>query len=91
MNRASIKRKLTSINLFSTVFVVILMGLSVAIVELVYQKAELLEDTKLQAAVIAKNSISSLLFIDQKRAEDTLASLRSNIDIEHAAIYMRDG
>ncbi len=91
MNRASIKRKLTSINLLSTVFLVILMGLSVAIVELVYQKAELLEDTKLQAAVIAKNSISSLLFIDQKRAEDTLASLRGNIDIEHAAIYMRDG
>ena len=79
------------INLFSTVFVVMLMGLSVVIVELVHSKAELLTDTKLQAAVIAKNSVSSLLFIDQKRAEDTLLSLRGNLDVEHAAIYMRDG
>ena len=91
MNRTSIKRKLTLINLFSTGFVIILMGLSVVIVELVYHKAELLEDTKLQAAVIAKNSVSSLLFIDRKRAEDTLAALRGDLDIEHAAIYMSDG
>ncbi len=91
MNNASIKRKLTLINLFSTGFVVILMGLSIIVVELVHQKAALLEDTKFQAAVIAKNIVSSLLFVDQKRAEDTLASLRGDLDIEHAAVYMRDG
>ncbi len=91
MNRGSIKSKLTLINLFSTVFVVILMGLSVVIAELVHSKSEMLTETKLQAAVVAKNSVSSLLFVDEKRAEDTLVSLRGNLDVEHAAIYMKDG
>ncbi len=91
MNITSIKHKLTLINLFSTGFVIIMMGLSVLIGELVHQKAELLTDTKSQAVVIAKNSVPSLLSTDQKRAEDTLAFLRGDVNIEDAAIYMRDG
>ena len=91
MNRVSIKLKLTLINLFSTGFIIILMGLSVFIAELLHDRAELMKDTKSQAAVIAKNSVSCLMFTDQKRAEDTLASLRGISDIEQAVIYLSDG
>jgi PAS domain S-box-containing protein len=91
ISRVNIKLKLTLINLFSIGFVTVLIGFSVFVAALIHNKSELLTDTKSEASLIAKGSVSSLLFMDQKRAEDTLASLRGDFDIEQAAIYMRDG
>jgi len=91
MRITSIKSKLSLINLVSIGFIITLIGLSVFIEEFVRVRTELLTDTTSQAVIIAKNSVSSLLFGDRNRSEETLVSLRNIPDIEQAAIYTKDG
>jgi methyl-accepting chemotaxis protein len=91
MRTTSIKSKLSLINLVSIGFIIALIGLSVFIEEFIRARTELLTDTTSQAVIIAKNSVSSLLFNDQSRSEETLASLRNISDIDQAAVYTKDG
>jgi signal transduction histidine kinase/DNA-binding response OmpR family regulator len=57
----------------------------------IYQKQELLDGIESQASIIAKNSVSCLMFSDGERAEKMLLSLNYDRDIQQAAIYMKDG
>ncbi|MGD0283619.1 MAG: CHASE sensor domain-containing protein [Dissulfurispiraceae bacterium] len=91
MRTTSIKHKLSLINIISIGFIIILIGLSVFIEEFVRLRTELLTDTTSQAVIIAKNSVSALLFGDRNRSDETLESLQNISDIEEAAIYTKDG
>lgn len=91
MRTTSIINKPSLINLVSIGFIITLIGLSIFIEESVRVRTELLTDTTSQAVIIAKNSVSSLLFGDQHRSEETLGSPRNIPDIEQAAIYTKEG
>lgn len=87
----SIKDRLKLINIVSIVFVAVFISFSIFVVEFLYLRSQFVSEVRSQANIISNNSISSLMFMDQKRAEETLASLRNVSDIEHAAIYTNDG
>lgn len=87
----SIKDRLKLINIISIVFVAVFISFSIFVVEFLYLRSQFVSELRSQAKIISNNSISSLMFMDQKRAEETLASLRNVSDIEHAAIYTNDG
>ncbi|MGD0282602.1 MAG: ATP-binding protein [Dissulfurispiraceae bacterium] len=91
MGNASIKSKLTIINFFSIGIAITIMCIALFIYELKQHRAELLTDTISHARVIAQSSLSSIIFLDEKRAGETLTSLRNVPEIKQAAIYTKDG
>ncbi len=91
MGNASIKSKLTLINFFSIGLAITIMGMALYIYELKQHRAELLTDTISHARVIAQSSLSSIIFLDEKRAGETLTTLRNVPEIKQAAIYTKDG
>ena len=59
--------------------------------EWVSLRAALVDETRMQAAIVADNLAGSLMFGDQQAADEMLASLRKAEHLRSAALYGRDG
>lgn len=87
----SIKMKLVSIQLFTTVFILVFfMGIYLFTQYRQFESTAYNRMTTL-ANILGSNSISALLFFDNDAAEDVLESLGTQNDILNAIVYDHDG
>ncbi|NQV49294.1 MAG: HAMP domain-containing protein [Candidatus Marinimicrobia bacterium] len=87
----SIKLKLISIQLFTTLFILVFfVGIYLYSQ---YRQFETVAFNRMStlSEILGSNSISALLFFDNDAAEDVLKSLKTQPDILNAAVYDHDG
>jgi len=87
----SIKLKLISIQLFTTLFILVFF-VSIYLYSQ-YHQYESRAFTRMStlAEILGSNSISALLFFDNEAANDVLESLKSQTDILNAVVYDHNG
>jgi len=87
----SIKLKLITIQLFTTLFILVFFVSIYLFTQ--YHQYESRAFTRLStlADVLGSNSISALLFFDNDAADDVLESLETQTDIHNAVVYDHDG
>jgi len=91
MRTASLKTKLTLVNLVITgVALVLASGLLVGI-DFFRMREALLEDLQVQAKMIGANSTAALLFRDGKTGGEILSALSVSPNVTHASIVSEDG
>lgn len=88
--KGNIRRRLMSINLFSTGVTLISIYIILLVFGYFHFRSDLINDLEVQSNILIKNTIAALIFDDQRRAEETLASLRGMPDIAQAVIYTRN-
>jgi diguanylate cyclase (GGDEF)-like protein len=86
-----IKRKLVLISMVSTGAALLLVTVLLVINEYYSSRRALLDDVRVQAAMIAENSSAALAFRDRTGAREILGALSASPGIEQAAIYLADG
>jgi signal transduction histidine kinase len=87
----SIARKLVTMNMVVTAAALLLAGTSFFVYDIFAFRDSMVRYLSIQAQIIGSNSISSLMFNDQKSAEVTLNALKASTHIQHAAIYAANG
>jgi len=89
--RSGLSQKLTTISVLSTGSALLLVFLAFAVTSVMSHADDERKELISLADVIGINSVSSLLFVDRKQAEQTLAALAVKDDIVQAALFDRDG
>jgi len=87
----SIKTKLILIGVVISVFGLIVLGLTMAIMEVSIEKQKILKELNIQAKIIGDNSTASLIFNDPKSAGETLSALKANKNIDYCELYTKEG
>ena len=83
----SVKTKLISIIVFTTVVALVVVMGSYLALELSSYKKVMMDELRIQAQIVARNTSSALVFGDQKAAKETLKSLSADHDIVEAVIF----
>lgn len=86
-----IKRKLVLISMFSTGVALLLVAILLLVNEYYSYQRALLDDVRVQTAMIAENSTAALVFRDRSGAQEILGALAASPSIEQAALYTADG
>ena len=86
-----IKRKLMVIILMTTTAALLLAGIGILVFDSVFFKAQLQNDLRAQAQIIADNSTAAVSFEDEKSATEMLGALRERPHIVSACISRTDG
>ena len=86
-----LKQKLILIGLLTTAIAMLMAGGLMFAAEFASYRQSMVTDLMIKAEIIGKQCSAALLFNDRKDAEETLSSLRSDPDIEYAAVYTRGG
>ena len=89
--RSSLSQKLTAITVLSAGSALLLVFIAFAATSVLSHTDDERKQLSSLAGVIGANSVSSLLFVDQKQAEQTLAALAVKDDIVQAVLFDRDG
>jgi len=89
--RSGLSQKLTTISIVSTGSALLLVFLAFAVTSVLSHTEDERKQLISLADVIGVNSVSALLFVDSKQAEQNLAALAVKDDIVQAALYDRDG
>lgn len=87
----SIKRKLISITMLTSVAVLLLASAAFLVNDLVTFRNSMVYDLETLAQIIGTNSSAALVFNDPKAAEDTLAALSAKPRVVSAYIHTSDG
>ncbi|WP_172426024.1 putative bifunctional diguanylate cyclase/phosphodiesterase [Sulfuricaulis limicola] len=86
-----IKRKLVLISMSSTGVALLLVTILLLVNEYYSYQRALLDDVRVQTAMIAENSTAALVFRDRSGAQEILGALAASPSIEQAALYTADG
>ena len=86
----SIKRKLVLINMSTTGVALLLVMILLVVNEYYSYRRALLDDVRVQTAMIAENSTAALAFQDRSGAQEVLSALAASPSIEQAALYTAD-
>ena len=89
--RSGLSQKLTTISIVSTGSALLLVFLAFAVTSVLSHTEDERKQLISLADVIGINSVSALLFVDGKQAEQNLAALAVKDDIVQAALFDRDG
>ncbi|MFA9218864.1 MAG: ATP-binding protein, partial [Sphingomonadaceae bacterium] len=89
--RSSLSQKLTAITVLTTGSALLLVFVAFAATSVLSHTDDERKQLSSLAGVIGTNSVSALLFIDRKQAEQMLAALSVKDDIVQAVLYDRDG
>jgi signal transduction histidine kinase len=87
----SISTKLTWMNMLVSAVALFLACAAFFAYDLYTFRIGIVRNVSIQAQIIGDNTVSALLFNDQKSAEKTLAALNANPHLMYAQIYTRDG
>jgi signal transduction histidine kinase len=87
----SITTKLTRMNMLVSGAALLLACAAFVAYDLVTFRESMAHNLAIQAQVAGSNSVSALLFNDQRSAENTLSALKAAPNIVSAAIYAKDG
>jgi signal transduction histidine kinase len=87
----SIKHKLMLINLITTLVAVTVATTAILSLEILTYRQTMVEDLSTLADIIGSNSTAALLFNDEEVAKETLSALRSEPNIQYAALYLKGG
>ena len=87
----SVKQKLVTMMLITSVITLILASGGFVINELIIFRQDILEDTATLAKVVGVNSVSAITFNDQQAAAEILAALSVASDVISARIYTANG
>ena len=88
---ASLKRKLTLINVVSAAAALLLACAAFATYELVTFRGSMIRSLSTQAQIVGSNAASAILFADPDAAAVTLGALRAEPHVVWAGIYFPDG
>lgn len=86
-----LKRKLILIHLISTIAILAFVGTIITVNEVLSARKTFISDSEGLMEGLAKNSAASLVFRDQKDAEETLRVLQAFPDVRYAAIIDKAG
>jgi diguanylate cyclase (GGDEF)-like protein len=86
-----IKHKLVLISMSSTGAALLLVTVLLVVNEYFSYQRALLDDVRVQTAMIAENSTAALVFRDRSGAQEILGALAASPSIEQAALYAADG
>jgi signal transduction histidine kinase/DNA-binding response OmpR family regulator len=86
-----ISKKLTWMNMLVSGVAVLLACAAFFAYDLYTFRVGIVRNAAIQAQIIGDNTVSALLFNDQKSAEKTLSALDANPHLMYAQIYDRDG
>jgi methyl-accepting chemotaxis protein len=86
-----IKRKLRLITILATAVALLLAGTAIVAYEVTTYRTQKLQESAVQAEMLAASVTASLEFSDPKAARESLNTLRANPDFAAAAIYAADG
>jgi diguanylate cyclase (GGDEF)-like protein len=86
-----IKHKLVMISMSSTGVALLLVTVLLVVNEYYSYQRALLDDVRVQTAMIAENSTAALVFRDRSGAQEILGALAASPSIEQAALYTADG
>jgi len=89
--QTSIQKRVRAVILLASVIVLFVTAGAFVIYEAIDFRAQLVRNLSTLAAVIADNSVAPLAFDNKAIAEEILAALRAQSDIEAAAVYDDDG
>ncbi len=89
--RRSIQRKLTAINLISTVSALVVATAGFLVWDLMEYRSSLISDLTTQATIIGRQSVAALRFDDSNAAREMLAALAEKSNIELVAVYDAKG
>src|SRR5688572_17554000 len=89
--QTSIQKRVRAVILLASVIVLFVTAGAFVIYEAINFRAQLVRNLSTLAAVIADNSVAPLAFDNKAIAEEILAALRAQSDIEAAAVYDDDG
>ncbi len=87
----SIRYNLIRIIILAAGAALIISILSISTYSFIYYRNSIAHNLTVQAKMIGINSTASILFNNQKDAEETLSALKAVPNIVYAAIYTRDG
>jgi len=88
---SGLSQKLTTISIISTGSALLLVFLAFAVTSVLSHTEDERKQLISLADVIGVNSVSALLFVDSKQAEQNLAALAVKDDIVQAALFDREG
>ncbi len=86
-----LKQKLILIGLLTTAIAMLMAGSLMFAAEFASYRQSMVTDLTIKAEIVGNQCAAALLFNDRKDAAETLYSLRSDPDIEYAAVYTRGG
>jgi len=87
----SIKRKLITIILTTSAFVLLLTSSAFVTNEVFMLRRSMVEELFTTADIIGSNSSGSILFLDEKTAEENISALKANPQIMTAHIFLTTG
>jgi PAS domain S-box-containing protein len=85
--RDSLSKKLTVMNLLVSGGALILASTAFFAYDLITFRANLIDNTAIQAQIIGANAVSPLIFNDPRSAQSTLSALRASPHIVYAGMY----
>jgi diguanylate cyclase (GGDEF)-like protein len=91
MRTASLKTKLTLVNLVITGVALVLSSVLLVGIDYFRMRDALLEDLQVQAKMIGANSTAALMFRDSKTGREILSALSVSPNVTHASIVAQDG
>jgi PAS domain S-box-containing protein len=89
--RDSLSKKLTAMNLLVSAGALILASAAFFAYDVITFRANLIDNTSIEAQIIGSNAVSPLIFNDPRSAESTLSTLRASPHIIYAGIYTPKG
>ena len=89
--RDSLSRKLTAMNMLVSGGALLLASLAFFAYDLYTFRANLVNNTSIQAQMIGSNAVSPLIFNDARSAQNTLSAMRASQHVVYAAIYTAKG
>src|SRR4051794_2872174 len=86
-----IRRKLMLITVLASAIALLMAGVVIVSYDMLTYRAQKLQESAVQAEILASSVAPSLVFSDPKSAQEYLNALRANPEISAAALYTADG
>lgn len=86
-----IRRKLLLITVLSSAIALLLAGTVFMVYEVLAYRSQKIQESTVQAQILAESVSAALVFNDPKSAQEYLSALRANSEIVAAALYNADG
>ncbi|MFB3100107.1 MAG: EAL domain-containing protein [Gammaproteobacteria bacterium] len=86
-----ISRKLILVSMISTASALVLASAALIIYDIITTKESIKNELSILTTVIGDNSSAALFFLDEQRANDNLAALKTQQSIVSACLYTDDG
>ena len=87
----SIRKKLVAIQIMTACIVLVLAGVAFVVGDIADSEKEMLSQLSSSALIVGQNCVTSLMFMDEEAATQTLSSLNLQPHITQAAIYDEAG